>query len=140
MRLIIEKCAKVTLFTSKVTPALVRLSIAILTGSRLTRFGSVKSKTFLHPIFFISNPTSLVTPGPYLMFEALISKAVSKCWSLETNHKNIKNNFVYSQRLRHSNLCVNRHTLIKKNSILYIVLYTLYYTCMTNIEKTILNR
>ncbi|MHA1670710.1 MAG: hypothetical protein ACTSV5_09025 [Promethearchaeota archaeon] len=47
------------------------------TGSLSVRFGSVTTMTFFAPSFFISKPTSRVTPGPYLILEVSIVKAVS---------------------------------------------------------------
>ena len=54
-----------------------RAAKATATGSLLARRGSVTTMTRLAPSFFMSKPTSRVTPGPYLMLEVSIVNALS---------------------------------------------------------------
>ena len=60
-------------------PSLRKASRTTATGSSLATRGSVTTMTRLAPSAAISLPISRVTPGPYLMLEVSIVKAVSSC-------------------------------------------------------------
>ena len=60
-------------------PSARKAAITMATGSNLATRGSVTTITRLQPRLAMSLPISRVTPGPYLMLEVSIVKAVSFC-------------------------------------------------------------